>query len=187
MLFCVTQNSNHLHRRCSHFLHICFDYIGERERERERERKHSLQIKMKGLFRGSLRVKKASLKFSRSNYVLDHWSNCIFQVNCKWSIQKVLKSFWLLLHNVNKPGVLSIISRRVGCNFAYSLYFSFFIILLRECVWVLTFWTRSFFHLGWWWTFAFYKFLNLWLGTSIVLILQMFYICIKQIVYLLPL
>ena len=38
LLFCVTQNSNHLHRRCSHFLHICFDYIGEREREREREK-----------------------------------------------------------------------------------------------------------------------------------------------------
>ena len=58
----------------------------------------------------------------------------------------------------------------------FGLLFFFKAILLRECVWVFTFWTHSCFPLGWSVTFAFYKFLTLWRGTSIVLKMKVNYL-----------
>ena len=43
-------------------------------------------------------------------------------------------------------------------------------------MWVFTFWTHSCFPLGWWGTFACYKFLTLWWGTIIVLKMKVFYL-----------
>ena len=46
----------------------------------------------------------------------------------------------------------------------------------RLCVCVFTFWTHSCFPLGLWGTFAFYKFLALWQGTSINLKMKVLYL-----------
>ena len=53
----------------------------------------------------------------------------------------------------------------------------------RHCVWVFTFWTRSCFSMGWWGTFAFYKFLLLWRVAFIVLKIKVIYLKFLRLVF----